>query len=186
MSSSPTLTRLATNTALLKTLQMTTIASLSIVSGIATSLYLWVIPIVLRARSTRTKISQFNHTIALGFKYLQTSSRILSACRASLAILFYNHPNPTLASRWKYYALAIGALITTAPYEIYAIFPTNDRVAKMGKELGKEKQDDFGDHRDKEVVDLLRKWQWRHVGRIASTIGALTVCLWSVVAEQAF
>lgn len=77
-------------------------------------------------------------------------------------------------------------LVPTAPYEEYAIFPTNYRVADMGKELDTMRSPDFGDKRDKEVDELLKKWRRRHVGRIVAPVGALLVSIWSVVAEQSF
>jgi len=147
-------------------------------------LYVWVIPVILRARDTRTKITQFNLVIQKGFQYLQPSSRALGASLASLAVLFYYHPNSAIASRWRYYALAMAILVPTAPYEEYAIFPTNYRVADMGKELDIMGSSDFVDKRDGEVDELLKKWRRRHVGRIMAPVAALLVSIWSVVAEQ--
>lgn len=196
---SSAVSQIASSTGFLQALQMTAIGSLAILSGeiltsclcavideigIATSLYLWVIPIILIAPDTKTKITQFNLLIENGALFLQPSSRALGASFASLAVLFYCHPNTALALQWKYYALAMASLVTTAPYEIYAIFPTNEKLAGMGKELDGMKSADFGDKRDKEVDILLKKWAERHLGRILTSLGALMVSIWSVVVRQ--
>jgi len=145
------------------------------------SLYVWVIPVILIAPDTKTKIAQFNLVIEMGARYLQPSSRTLGALFASLAVLFYCHPDPMIASRWRDYAMAMGALVSTAPYEIYAVFPTNDKIGNMGQDLKITQAADFGDKRDKEVDELLKKWRKRHIGRIVAPFGALLVSIWTVV-----
>lgn len=41
----------------------------------------------------------------------------------------------------------------------------------MDKELDTMKLPDFGDKRDKEVDELLKKWRRRHVGQIVAPVG---------------
>lgn len=55
-------------------------------------------------------------------------------------------------------------LFTIAPYEIYLIFPINDRVKEIGQEMDKE----IGREAElkKELQGLLSKWQFRNFGRV--------------------
>ena len=44
-------------------------------------------------------------------------------------------PDPAQAEQWKTWALAVGIMVPVAPYEVYCIFPINDRVKEMIKIL---------------------------------------------------
>jgi hypothetical protein len=68
------------------------------------------------------------------------------------------------AQKWKTWAALFFVLLIIAPYEIYAIFPTNDRVAEMEKELAKGLIEE--DAAKKELKVLLKRWQFRNFGRV--------------------
>ncbi|KXJ85440.1 hypothetical protein Micbo1qcDRAFT_169436 [Microdochium bolleyi] len=149
-----------------------TLTALSILTGIALSLRVWTIPIIGLAHpaSTAVQVRQFNHVLVLGFKYLQTSSRLIPVALLSLAGATYHHqqqPGPPLVQHWTHYLAATLVLLITAPWEVYLIFPTNDKITGYGRALDKERQGRFGDKRDDEVQRLLTEWQFWHVGRIA-------------------
>ena len=73
-------------------------------------------------------------------------------------------PDPVEAEKWKVWAACFFTLITVAPYEIYFIFPINDRVEEIGREL--EKGAGTEEEQKKELRELLGKWQWRNFGRV--------------------
>lgn len=110
----------------------------------------------------------------------------MAASLASLTLLFSRNPNPTVAARWKYYGLALGALFPAIPYEIVAIFPINDKMEEKEKLFDRPAGADAGKGNDVDVDEMLVTWQRRHVGRIAAVSGALLVALWGLVAEQSF
>ena len=68
------------------------------------------------------------------------------------------------AQQWKTWMALFFVLLIIAPYEIYAIFPTNDRVAEMEKELAKGLMEE--DAAKKELKVLLKRWQFRNFGRV--------------------
>lgn len=112
------------------------------------------------------------------------TSRILSASLASLTLLFYQNPNPTVATRWRYYGLAMACLVPAIPWEIFAIFPTNDRMKEIGEGFNSPGTAGSGKGENAEVDALLVKWQRRHVVRILAPAGALLTVLWEVVTQQ--
>ena len=69
-------------------------------------------------------------------------------------------------SVWLPYAICIAVLIPVAPWETFLIFPTNDKIEAMGKELERTKKTDFGDQRDQELQEAMISWQRFHVGRV--------------------
>lgn len=69
------------------------------------------------------------------------------------------------AEKWKSWAVLFFVLITIAPYEIYLIFPINDRVEEIGEEL--EKGTKSEEEVKRELKVLLEKWQFRNFGRVA-------------------
>lgn len=167
-----------------------TLIAISILTGVALSLRVWTIPIIGLAQpaSTATQVRQFNYIIALGLKYLQTSSRLLPVTLLSLAGATYVHHHnhlddhqqwqrgeQVLAQEWTHYVAATLVLLVIAPWEIYLIFPINDRIAEYGKKLNAERQECFGDARDGEVRQLLADWQFWHVGRIVCPMAAALI-----------
>ena len=55
--------------------------------------------------------------------------------------------------------------ISMAPYEIYFIFPINDRVIELGKALEATEGKKEDEKIDKELTMLARKWRFRNWGR---------------------
>lgn len=180
---SSSITTLAADATLLRALQQSTMYALGITSGISLSLYVWIVPILKKAPSTRARIEQFNVMIDKGMQYLLPGSKIMATALAALAFLTSRHPNPDIARRWKYYGLAFACLASTGPYEDYFIFPINDKMAELGKKL-EPTMNNFEGQKDAEVDLLLDKWTKRHVGRIMTTTSAFLIALWGVVAEQ--
>ncbi len=143
----------------------------------------WVMPVVRLAPSTLTKCRQFNHAIYLGGKYLQPTSRALPVFILVIAYLSHTQALTDLekpsysdaVSAWSPYVLAIATLVATAPWEIYLIFPTNDKIAAMQEKLEKMGKENFGDKRDEEIGDLLTDWQKWHVGRVVMPLVATAI-----------
>lgn len=148
-------------------------------------MYFWVIPVTLLATNARSKTRQFSETIARGGRYLQPSSRALAVGLASLTYLISQHPNPATAARWKVWAAAMAILATTGPYEIYAVFPINDKIEEIGSKLEKKREDNMDAKGEEELDGLLRKWRQRHVGRIVMPMSAALLTLWDVISAQA-
>lgn len=101
----------------------------------------------------------------MGGRYLQTTGRTQAVIILTLALLLRQHPDPSIAKRWKIYATALAALVPVAPFEIISIFPTNDRITELGHQLEKG-VDNFEDERSAELDRLLVSWQKWHTGRI--------------------
>jgi hypothetical protein len=178
MNMSTTIQNLANNRQLVKVLGLTTITSLSFLGGISCCLSTWIIPLLRRSQSPSTAIAQFQLMIEKGFRYLQTSSRILGAALASLTFLAYSSQDSKIASQFKYWAAALAMLVPLAPYEIYFIFPSNYRIDDMGKALRKRENDELTAQEKVEFEGLLTRWQWRNGVRfltpvIAGVIGTV-------------
>ena len=76
---------------------------------------------------------------------------------------------------WSPYVLTIAVLLPTSPWEIYLIFPTNDKVTEMQKQLEKMGKENFGDRRDGEMGELISIWQKWHVGRVIAPLIATAI-----------
>ncbi|KAH7025089.1 uncharacterized protein B0I36DRAFT_366983 [Microdochium trichocladiopsis] len=172
-------------------------------------------PVTSAASSTAARIRQFNYVIALGFKYLQPASRLIPVALIALAGATYWHDScnqsiaganelggdnasrhqQQLQQHWTHYLVALIPLVLTGPCVAYLIFPINDQIAAIGRELelqldhqhpvGKtldaasRKSVTSGDDIDvgvirveediaSEVEGLFAQWQSWHVGRILS------------------
>ena len=71
--------------------------------------------------------------------------------------------DPAQAEQWKTWALALVILVPVALYEIYCIFPINDRVKEIGEDIKKH-----GDENrfKKELGELFAEWQFRNYVRV--------------------
>jgi hypothetical protein len=94
------------------------------------------------------------------------SSRILGGLLNLTAILTSQLSNPREAKKWKTWAILFCVLIIIAPYEIYLIFPINDRVEEIGQEMAKGMGGEV--YQMKELQKLLRMWQLRNIGRVVA------------------
>lgn len=70
------------------------------------------------------------------------------------------------------------------PWEIYTIFPMNDRMEVIEEEFNRPDSIDSGKESNAEVDDILVKWQQRHIVRIVAPVGAFLTILWSIISEQ--
>ena len=94
------------------------------------------------------------------------------------------HPNPAVAAKWRYWAACIAILVPVAPYEILAIFPTNDRISEIGARLEAKGGGSTDEEGEEELRGLMKKWAMRNLGRVVLPLAASVVGLWSVVGGQ--
>jgi Na+/melibiose symporter-like transporter len=100
---------------------------------------------------------------------LQPSSRILAASLLLTTVLTTYLPDPEHAEAWKIWAVALGILVPVAPYEVYCIFPINDRVKEIGESLEKGREEKG---MKKELEELFGKWIFRNYGRVGIPVVA--------------
>jgi hypothetical protein len=123
---------------------------------------------------------QFCATVKWGRQYLQTSSRALGASLIIVTFLISRLNDPNESQQWKTWATALTILVPVAPYEIYFIFPINDRIDEIRLELEGKKAEDFSAAQKAELGELLKKWQWRNWGRVTCPLIAGLVALTSI------
>ena len=127
-------------------------------------------------------VKQFKQTFDWGGQYLLTSSRALGASLLITGILTSQLSDAVEAEKWKVWAGSFCFLILVAPYEIYFIFPINDRADEIGLELERggvtEKKE--GELK-KELRVLLGMWQRRNFGRVGMPLVTGVVALAGVV-----
>lgn len=122
-------------------------------------------PLLMRA-PPKVAAQQFCTTVKWGMQYLQTCSRALGASLVITMFLVSRLQDFTEAQEWKTWATALAILVPVAPYEIYAIFPINDRIEEIRLELVGKTAEDFSTAQRVELGALLTKWQWRNWGRV--------------------
>lgn len=69
-------------------------------------------------------------------------------------------------------------MITVAPYEVYLIFPINDRVEEIGEELDRDARKE--EERKRELKELLKKWQFRNFGRVGMPALVGVMGMWNI------
>lgn len=94
------------------------------------------------------------------------------------------HPDAIVAKRWRWYASSLAVLISFAPFEIYAIFPLNDRIEEIGLRLRNTGEQDTDEKTQAELVLLLKKWQARNVARAMLVLTSALICLFDIIAQQ--
>lgn len=173
---------LAANRQLVRALGLTTTTSLTFLGGLSCCLSTWIIPLLQRSLPTapRETLAQFDLMIYKGFTYLQTSSRILGALLASLTFLTYRSRDPLVRGQFRFWAAALAMLVPIAPYEVYFIFPSNDRIKEIQSEL---KGDEIKTEERDEVRGLLERWQWRNGIRFATPVVAGLVGMMGMLKE---
>lgn len=137
-------------------------------------------PLAMRA-PPKVASQQFITAVTWGLHYLQTSATALAFALLTLAFLVSRLEDESQAAKWKTWALCFGIHFLVAPYERITIFPINDRIEVIEKELVDRNDGEGGGNKiGKELVELLKKWQWRNFGRVglpllAGSIGLLQV-----------
>ena len=73
--------------------------------------------------------------------------------------------------------MTIFVLVPAAPYEIYFIFPINDRILKMDQRIEQDGED-LTEPQIKELASLLDKWAYRNLVRVALPFvaGVVGIC----------
>jgi hypothetical protein len=144
--------------------------------GLSSCLSLWVIPLA-SLLPAQQACRQFTQTVTWGFQYLQPSSRILGVSLLLTTLLTFQLPGEE-SETWKTWATALAILVPVAPYEVYFIFPINDRVKEIGRELSTGEEEKSV---KKELDALLRTWKIRNWGRVLAPLVAGVVGWMGVV-----
>ncbi|KAH6621975.1 hypothetical protein C7974DRAFT_214216 [Boeremia exigua] len=147
---------------LVQVLQITVATSLIFIGGLSSCLSLWVLPLT-KLLPPALACAQFIQTVTWGLQYLQPSSRILGISLLTTALLTSYLPDPAQAEQWKTWAVALAILAPVAPYEVYCIFPINDRVSEIREEVERGANEEKA---KKELKALFSKWQFRNYGRV--------------------
>ena len=78
--------------------------------------------------------------------------------------------------RCTLYAVGFALMVFVAVFEVYAIFPFNDRIGELGVLMDKNPESESENEAiDKELTVLLRKWGNRNWGRAGSAMAAAVV-----------
>lgn len=144
--------------------------------GAALGMYLFSVPVIEGGGkfSTIMMLRQFHHLITLGFRYIQTESRIQNIPLFALTWLFYRHPDPEVSKAWLYFFGALLVQLQAAWYEVVFVFPINDKLVEMEGTL--EKMDEKADRAmQPQVLRLLESWRAWHIGRIVIPFAAVAI-----------
>ncbi|KAK3117987.1 hypothetical protein LTR53_000139 [Teratosphaeriaceae sp. CCFEE 6253] len=157
--------------------QMAFTLAVAFLSGLSACFTLWVIPILtLPCVPAEAKAAGLVHLYTLGGMYLQPSSRILGASAVALTAWSYAADN----GGWAYELLCFGLLIPIAVWEVYMIFPINDRVAELDKKMQGGGGGALSKAEVAELTDLLNEWSTMHTVRwvlpgVAAVVSALAL-----------
>lgn len=171
-----TLQAIASYPGLLPILQTTIITSLIFIAGISLCLSTWVIPNALLV-SPASQVKQFVATFSRGEKYLLPGGRTIMAALIVNTCLTASHPDLAVSADWPRWATMSGLLITAAPYEVYTIFPINDRAKELYQQIEKRREP-LTPSQEAEVQGLLTKWALRNYGRVVLPLLAGLLGLW--------
>lgn len=104
-----------------------------------------------------------------------------------LAVLAYSvskHPDPIVAIRWRSYAFSLAVLLSFAPFEVFVIFPLNDRIGEIGVQLREKGGKDADEQTQAQLFTLLKKWQARNLIRAMLVLASALICIFDVVSSQ--
>ncbi|KAK3658019.1 hypothetical protein LTR56_000773 [Elasticomyces elasticus] len=133
--------------------------ALAFLSGLSSCFTLWAIPLLQLPRvPPHAKAVEFVHIFTLGGRYLQPTSRLLGASTVMLTAWSYAQDN----GLWRYYLLCFGLLAPIAPWEMYMIFPINDRVAEMDRRMEQDGSNVLSAAEKNELGGLLSRWAKVH------------------------
>ncbi|KAK1067297.1 hypothetical protein LTR74_006501 [Friedmanniomyces endolithicus] len=142
--------------------QITFTLALAFLSGLSACLTLWVIPLLQLPRvPAQAKAAELTHLVTLGGKYLQPGSRILGAASVGFTAWSYAVGNDL----WGHYLLCFVLLVPIAVWEVYMIFPINDRVAEMDQQMLKGGSGALNAEQERELGRLLDRWTKMHTVR---------------------
>ena len=99
----------------------------------------------------------------------------------SLAVLTWQNPDETVATRWKYYAITGFVIAQVAWYEIVFIFPINDEIRAMNTKFEGKEDQSLPETDHKRLISLLEKWQLLHWGRILLPLVGSIISLASIL-----
>ena len=88
-----------------------------------------------------------------------------------------------VAKQFRYWVVALGMLLPIAPYEVYCIFPSNDRIKEIGRDLRTREKDELRGEEAEELDGLFTKWQWRNGIRFVTPVVASVVGLLGVLQQ---
>ncbi|KAK0294908.1 hypothetical protein LTS00_006374 [Friedmanniomyces endolithicus] len=123
-------------------------------SGSSRSFSYLVCPHRQRQRSSHTSLQ-------LGGRYLQPGSRMLGAASVGFTAWSYAVGNDL----WGHYLLCFVLLVPIAVWEIYMIFPINDRIADMDQQMMKGGSEALNAEQGRELGRLLDRWTKMHTVR---------------------
>ncbi|EMD62928.1 hypothetical protein GGP41_004975 [Bipolaris sorokiniana] len=152
------------------------IVSLFIVSGIAWSFNLWVVPII-KLNPSKSAIAQLLETSRRGGAWLEPLNASFAFLFGITAALLSQHSDTSVASQWKPFAASFATLLQVAWWERVMIFPLEESIANLGK--GKEKsggaEGAWMDHETSKVLHKsLDEWsRWHAVRATLPLIGSL-------------
>lgn len=156
--------RVSSYPGLLPTLDNVLITSSLFIAGLSFCLSVWVVPNMYLV-SSELQLQQLVATFTKGFTYLLPSGRLIMTAVVSRTLLTVSHPDPAISSTWPTWALMAGLLIMAAPYEIYFIFPVNNRAKELKRQVEKDRKP-LTKQQEAEVGVLIRKWKNLNFGRV--------------------
>ncbi|USP77347.1 hypothetical protein yc1106_04621 [Curvularia clavata] len=112
------------------------IVSLFIVSGIAWSFNLWIIPII-KLNTSSSAIAQLLETSRRGGAWLEPLNASFAFLFGITAALLSQHPDPAKAAQWKPFAVSFATLLQVAWWERVMIFPLEASIANLDQSKGK-------------------------------------------------
>ncbi|KAK0363312.1 hypothetical protein LTR02_014826 [Friedmanniomyces endolithicus] len=136
--------------------------ALAFLCGLSACFTLWVIPLLQLPRvPAQAKAAELTHLVTLGGKYLQPGSRMLGAASVGFTAWSYAVGNDL----WGYYLLCFALLVPIAVWEIYMIFPINDRIADIDQQMMKGGSEALKAEQERELGRLLDRWTKMHTVR---------------------
>ncbi|KAF2847111.1 hypothetical protein T440DRAFT_456868 [Plenodomus tracheiphilus IPT5] len=160
-------------------LQWMIVVSLLVVSGIAWSFSLWIIPVI-KLNKSSSAILQLEETSRRGGKWLEPLNASFAFFFGINALLLSKHPNPAEAAGWKCYATASLTLLQVAWWERVMIFPLEAHIAKMRKNkpsLGEFQENCMDDPSQQVLHQSLDRWSQWHVVRATLPLVAALIAL---------
>lgn len=144
--------------------------------GLSFCLSTWVIPNILMV-PPHLQTRQFTATVTKGARYLMRASRTMMVSLLLNTWLTAIHPDPLVSADWTTWATMCCVLFAAAPYEIYFIFPINDAVMSLNRQVEKDKRA-LSNDQETELANNLNRWAFRNYGRVALPLiaGILGMC----------